>query len=810
MRDLTPYKGRDCPGEYKNLASECRTLENTLRDLGDVLKKQNLDPKKEEELLERGQGCREVLTDLEALIDKYNSLSSKSKKTWDRLNWDQQGGRDLRARLTSNVAMLCAFYDSLIHSSQLRIEEALNQLAADIRGGHREASSVISFASAEDSDEDTAWPQIIRDLEDLGITATMADEYRSFILDWFVRAINEGMLQEKAPEGEDDDSLYAPPSASGGSSSITAVDSWSESPFELPALSVRQVTRRPVASSAVSVQHPPNVQTTPRAQTLPQAQLSLVPHQAYSKTPDPTPQQMSTSQTLSDPLTRSSSEPVKSSEDSNIIWTAQRIVFHWNNREWKEAEVYLQQQVKAVEAGESIDMKGIPCQPDLRLLRHLLGICASYQGDFVKAKKFFELVQRGPYVNSKSLDDGDLAAARWLGDTCLLLGEPENAALAWAIALDGDIGTMGTTRQPTSHVHSELQELNAGLRALGTLDSSFSRYNVDASSIFSTTSNTAKAHLVVSSLERIRHGYPPSHTRRRPFMDVAVAEGFLVQPLIAQSSWPIKYDPFFSSAESIALHSIFSPTAKASQLTINYKNLPTIGIGQSKKLDYSTRKDPVWLVETLKRGLKVHGIEYVENIHMLFCRLSHMNERIAFYEAIGIKVRKLALRSVYGVHVTEPTHQTRWSKHQDLSTEPSRRHKVRNEIASLIKNFLADAEREATSQQQQGEEAALMQAHLRAQKGGPAPPIYGHEVHVLNASPPPPVPRFPSVQPATPIIYASPAPPMPPVPPPPVPTSQVQTVEQMQHPKGGYAVGSHMPYDEQADYQQVHGYYGKI
>lgn len=202
-----------------------------------------------------------MLTDLEALVDKYNSLSSKSKKTWDRLNWDQQGGRDVRARLTSNVAMLCAFYDSLIHSSQLRIEEALHQLAADIRGGHREASSVVSWASTEDGDEDIAWPQIIRDLEDLGITATMADEYRSFILDWFIKAINEGMLQEKAPEGDDDDSLYACSTTSRDASSGT-------SPFEAPALPTNKVARKPIASNTPPVPQVSNLQTALRTQSL--------------------------------------------------------------------------------------------------------------------------------------------------------------------------------------------------------------------------------------------------------------------------------------------------------------------------------------------------------------------------------------------------------------------------------------------------------------------------------------------------------------------------------------------------------------
>ncbi len=665
-----------------------------------MLKKQKLEPKREEELLERGQGCREVLTDLEALVNKYNSLSSKSKKTWDRLNWDQQGGRDIRARLTSNVTMLCAFYNSLIHSSQLRIEKALVQLAADIRGGHREASSVVSWASTEDSDEDTAWPQIIRDLEDLGITSTMADEYRSFILDWFVKAINDGMLQEKAPEGDDDDSLYASPIPSRNTSCATVVDSWNEVPFELAAEPSKHMARKPVASNSPSVPQP-FTNTTPRTQSVPQAHLlPMLPQQSYRAAASLTPQHSSAGQNFSDPLIRSNSAPVKSSEDSNIIWTAQRIEHHWNNRVWKDAEGYLHQQIEAVEAGESVNVKGIPCAPDIRVLRHLLGICASYQGDFVKAKHLFESVLRGPYVNGQSLDDGDLAAARWLGDSCLFLGEYANAALAWAVALDGYICTIGITKEPTPHVLWELQNLNASLKGLATLHHSFSRYNNDVSTIFSTTSNTAKANLVVSTLERTQQGYATPYTSRRPAISVQVAEGFLEQPLIAQSSWPIKWDPFFNTMAAITLHQRFSGP-QSPKLAIEPKNLPTIGIGQSKKLDYSTRHDAIWLVDALERGLESNGIDYRESTNMLYCRLDQKPDGVFFSEAVGIKIRKLPLRSVYGVQVLEPVYQTRSNPHSNQpqpTEELARRRKVCDDFAALIKNFLRKAERETVVQ----------------------------------------------------------------------------------------------------------------
>jgi hypothetical protein len=80
------------------------------------------------------------------------------------------------------------------------------------------------------------------------------------------------------------------------------------------------------------------------------------------------------------------------------------------------AEKLLEDQLAAVERGQTVLATG--AQPDRRILRHLIGVCASYSGNFKKAKRYFESVFNGIYLNGGSLDDGDIAAARWLGDIC--------------------------------------------------------------------------------------------------------------------------------------------------------------------------------------------------------------------------------------------------------------------------------------------------------------------------------------------------------------------------------------------------------
>src|SRR5204863_8077411 len=78
--------------------------------------------------------------------------------------------------------------------------------------------------------------------------------------------------------------------------------------------------------------------------------------------------------------------PIEPEElETNIVWTAQRIVKHWNEKDWSTARQFLEEQVKAVERGQTITMNGRDVAPDVRILKHLIGISYSYQGNFIMA-----------------------------------------------------------------------------------------------------------------------------------------------------------------------------------------------------------------------------------------------------------------------------------------------------------------------------------------------------------------------------------------------------------------------------------------
>ena len=78
----------------------------------------------------------------------------------------------------------------------------MNKLLAEIRSGAREGS-IISTESIESlSSEDTdGWNQLRKDLEDVGITASLFLQHRTFIVHWFQFALRKGAFNETTAGG---------------------------------------------------------------------------------------------------------------------------------------------------------------------------------------------------------------------------------------------------------------------------------------------------------------------------------------------------------------------------------------------------------------------------------------------------------------------------------------------------------------------------------------------------------------------------------------------------------------------------------
>ncbi|KAF2265803.1 hypothetical protein CC78DRAFT_175973 [Lojkania enalia] len=681
------YKNcRDSPGEYRALTGEARSLTNILQDVADKVENQSIPENKQKALFDVYEASIKVLSELDQILNHYNTLDTKSKRTWDRLKWDPDRSRSLRDKLTSTVVMLNSFYTSLIHDNQVLILEALGRLEQDYKGGHREESLAsverITSGVANDEDEeddDAAWSQIIRDLEDVGISPQDALNYREFITDWFVRAVNQGRLMEAQAERTEEPYF----TMSRDFTDALSIHSTDIHP-DISSIPVREINH--------STNHVPRLRSTSQAMSSPS---QLTPEEAISRDtninahntaaiPDYQPLQTSRyssivprgipERTITD---LQPYEQLDASSGETLRSTAQEIVQAWNNREFASAQILLESQLAAVERGETIVINGHIDQPERRLLRYLIGVCASFSGNFSKAKALFEESFNGIYLTGTNTDDGDIAAARWLGDACLQLNQPENAALAWAVALDGLIARYGIARDLTRRVYEELYFLNYRLEALTILSFTFSRCNTDPTDIFMNTHAVEKSNLVASIQQRMKLFTSTAQTAHwssqgevtktnpksyRPRTDWKLGETFLVQPLISPSAWPLQWDPIFSPFDAISLQRAMSSSLGDRTLVTEgfpYNNLPTIGLGQSKALHYVTKRRSPWLFHAVETGLQQLGIEYKVRGSTIMCRIPQTRESFAFFEGIAISFKKLQFRNTCGLKVSDVLFATR-------------------------------------------------------------------------------------------------------------------------------------------------------
>ncbi|KAH4186572.1 hypothetical protein HBI65_210360 [Parastagonospora nodorum] len=829
---------RDCTGEYKRLTTEARSLSNLLEDITDKFDK--IPDNKRQQLQDAYEPCIEVLQELDTLLTHYNGLDTKTKRTWDRITYDPEKSRILRERITSSVTILNSFYTSLIHDNQVLILEALERLEHDYRGGHRE-ESIASLeritsgaATDEDEEDEAAWTQVLRDLEDVGVAKQDALSYRDVIIDWLVQAVNEGRLLEQraepdafqtlsvdfgealsvldfgdipgthhldvpnlwpsqprsqstpvrppsplmTPPTEDYQRTRSIPSPSTTSVSVperSAVSSyavshspdtdtsslyaWPESVSKVasthssvehqikrvpvPSLGLPQVT--PTAPSpvitATSSSSPASslaafTVPAPPARAPPSIpQVDATPPILAADTMPPIPATPTAPEVLSslepplafpEALLQTSARPVQphveplvlpvppsyydkhSTETADLYWTAQQAIAAWSRRDFVTASRHLEEQLAAVERGHTVISTGT--QPDRRILRHLIGVCHSFAGNFVKAKQSFESVFNGIYLNRTNLDDGDIAAARWLGDVCLHLREHCNAALAWGVALEGSAGRYGAVRDRTRRICDELRLLDHWLFVFRRIENSF-QSNMDPTDIFRQTHAVEKSNLIATLKIHLYEagGFPgprpsppvnpafsPSFMiSARPKVETSISEGFLLSPLISLGAWPLPWDPTFNAVHAVQLDRHMNTIRTVSYIKpLVERNLQSLTLGDSKKLHYVTKRGSRWLIDTVKQGLQEMCIEHAEspNTEAIYCTLNQHRDGYAFSEGVEISFRKLQFRSIYGLRISD----VKWSTR---SFGPGQE-KDTSDFRDILKSILERAENEAASASQ--------------------------------------------------------------------------------------------------------------
>lgn len=392
---------------------------------------------------------------------------------------------------------------------------------------------------------------------------------------------------------------------------------------------------------------------------------------------------------------------------ADLAWTAQQIIAAWSRKDFTVASRHLEEQLAAVERGHRVIATGL--QPDRRILRHLLGVANAFAGNFEKAKRYFESVFNGAYLNRAVLDDGDIAAARWLGDVCLHLREHSNALLAWGVAHEGSLGRYGMIRDRTQRIGQEVRVLDHWLFVFRRIENSFQN-NVDPTDIFRQTHAIEKSNIIATLKIHLYEtkGFGPTNAPPppnlalppyyviggRPRLELGISEGFLLSPLISLNSWPFPWDATFSPSDAVQLDRNMNTVRTATTIVpLVQRVLPTLSLGASKNLHYVTKRGSAWLIETVKQALQELCIEHAEHMseRSVVCTLNQHREGFAFSEGIKISFKKLPLRSIFGLQVSEVLWSTR---HMGIGQS-----KDTADFREILKSVLERAENEAASWQ---------------------------------------------------------------------------------------------------------------
>ena len=117
MYDNTPvlepyidrFPGKAAPGVFGTLSRELESLHCVLEEAADTQLSHPLPPRRQARLKTILDGCISVLADLQYIVQKYQSLGTDEKSSWDRLRLGGEDITEIRSRLVFNITLLTAF-----------------------------------------------------------------------------------------------------------------------------------------------------------------------------------------------------------------------------------------------------------------------------------------------------------------------------------------------------------------------------------------------------------------------------------------------------------------------------------------------------------------------------------------------------------------------------------------------------------------------------------------------------------------------------------------------------------------------------
>ncbi len=100
---------RDAPGVFAKISIELESLLCVLDEARDTQLSHPLPPQREARLRTILVGFMSVLKDLQYIVEKYQSLGTEERSSWDRLKFGSEDIAEIRSRLVINITLLTAF-----------------------------------------------------------------------------------------------------------------------------------------------------------------------------------------------------------------------------------------------------------------------------------------------------------------------------------------------------------------------------------------------------------------------------------------------------------------------------------------------------------------------------------------------------------------------------------------------------------------------------------------------------------------------------------------------------------------------------
>ncbi|KFY46625.1 hypothetical protein V494_00395, partial [Pseudogymnoascus sp. VKM F-4513 (FW-928)] len=116
------------PGQFKAISDETRSLLIVLQDADAAYPNEELSTDQKRDLEDIDKGCRNVLDELQRIVDKNSevgiacgSVGKRIKRVWKRLNWKPEDINELRSRISTNISLLNAFNGRLTRDNVVKL-----------------------------------------------------------------------------------------------------------------------------------------------------------------------------------------------------------------------------------------------------------------------------------------------------------------------------------------------------------------------------------------------------------------------------------------------------------------------------------------------------------------------------------------------------------------------------------------------------------------------------------------------------------------------------------------------------------------